>query len=298
MQNNVALFVPYFGKLPSYFPFFIKSLEAQPVTVFIITDSDYADGLPENCKWIKTTLQETISLIEKKLNIKTNIKSGYKLCDFKPMYGEIFSDYLIDFDFWGHIDPDTIMGNFGTFITDELLNRIDFYSGRKGYVSGPMFLVRNKYEINQLWRKSKNIDIVCKSSNCLGFDECGGRHWDDLDAGKSIFDCNTAIQSFTELIKLEEKQGLRTCFKSTTLEPKGLEPVVFTNNSLFYGGTEYMLLHLIYFKTKFYFNIPNKYISYSYINSYGFFYYNPNSFRFFLLDRPFIWFTKKIYNQF
>ncbi len=294
MRNKIALFVPYFGKLPTYFPFFINSLKDQPFTIFIVSDAQYSSQLPENCEWLKIKFLDFITLVEKKIQLKINIKSAYKLCDFRPMYGEIFTDYLVAYDFWGNIDPDTIMGKFTNFINDELLDSIDFYSGVKEYLSGPLFLVRNKIEINKLWRKSKSIDIICKSFDYLGFDECGGRYWDKLKSGKSIFDCNTPIQSFTELIKIEENLGLRTCFRNTTLEPKGFQPVIFKNKEIFYIDKQYMLLHLLYFKTKFYFFIPNFFINYQYINSFGFFSYNPNSLKFFVSPQLFNWVKKKL----
>jgi hypothetical protein len=237
-----------------------------------------------------------VRLIELKIGKSVNMEAGYKICDFKPMFGEIFADYLAGYEFWGNIDPDVIMGNFDDFVDDELLNRIDVYSGLANYVSGPFFFVRNAATYNRIWRDGRDIDRICSTAEYLYFDECGGRYWDELKAGKSIFECHTQIQSFTELIKLEERKGLRCCFRDTTLEPKGFEPVCL-ENGINYRKRDYMLVHLLYFKTRYYFTIPNRWVPYNFINSFGFFNYNPQSIRFWFSVHPINWVKGKVINQ-
>ena len=60
---------------------------------------------------------------EKKLGFPVALNSPYKLCDFKPSDGEVFEDYLNDYDYWGHCDVDLIWGDIRKFVTDELLEK-------------------------------------------------------------------------------------------------------------------------------------------------------------------------------
>lgn len=53
------------------------------------------------------------------------IPNSYKLCDFKPTYGLIFSEYIAKYDFWGMGDIDVIYGNIRDFITEDVLNNND-----------------------------------------------------------------------------------------------------------------------------------------------------------------------------
>jgi hypothetical protein len=281
MKHKIALIVPIYGRLPNYFKFFIESLKNKPVKVLIFSDQLKPDNLPINSQWVAFSFEELIAKIEYTVCKKINIKNGYKLCDYKPMFGEIFYDYLKDFDFWGNIDPDVIMGNFEIFINDKILEDIDVYSGIREYLSGSFFLLRNNKEINQLWRKCKDLNIIFSSSEYKLFDEVGGQIWQELKAGKNILNFKTDIQSFTELIILESKNGLRLNFQDTTLEPSGFYPIYFNRSGeIYYKGEHFMLLHLLYFKTKHFFKVPDKLIEFSYINSFGFFNFNPLSYRF------------------
>ena len=64
-------------------------------------------------------------MAEKKLGFHVSLDQSYKLCDFKPAYGFLFEEYLQGYQFWGHCDIDTIMGNLSKLLTDELLNQYD-----------------------------------------------------------------------------------------------------------------------------------------------------------------------------
>jgi len=59
------------------------------------------------------------------LGFEVDIESEYKLCDFKPAYGLIFSEHFKDYDFWGYCDIDIIFGNIRAYMTDVLLNEYD-----------------------------------------------------------------------------------------------------------------------------------------------------------------------------
>src|ERR1043165_6551454 len=99
MRNRVAVVVPYFGNLPSYFEYFIQSVLDQEFDLLFFSDINAPKTLPKNVKWNETTFSELRELIENKLDVKTNLRKPYKLCDFRPAYGIIFDDYLGGYDF-------------------------------------------------------------------------------------------------------------------------------------------------------------------------------------------------------
>src|SRR5471030_363722 len=102
-ETSVALINCYFGKLPWYFDYFVHSCKYNPtIDFFIITDDrSRAAELPPNVKLIYKTLNDISLLASEKLGFAVNISYGYKLCDFKPAYGLIFSELLNGYDFWG-----------------------------------------------------------------------------------------------------------------------------------------------------------------------------------------------------
>src|ERR1700732_3083708 len=103
MDKNIALLTCYFGKLPWYFDYFVHSCKYNPsVDFYIITDDlTYRKPLPNNVKLVHKTLEDISIMATGKLGFDINITYGYKLCDFKPAYGLIFSELLKGYDFWG-----------------------------------------------------------------------------------------------------------------------------------------------------------------------------------------------------
>lgn len=139
-------------------------------------------------KWgvhvIPTTLVELKKRFEEKLQMPVCLNNAYKLCDYKPMYGVVFDDYLKEFDFWGHCDTDMIFGDIRQMITDDLLSRYDRILTR-----GHLSLYRNIDEVNHFFMRSEKYDrilswkeIVMSEKNHV-FDEWSGvsRMWKDLN---------------------------------------------------------------------------------------------------------------------
>jgi hypothetical protein len=277
MNNKIAFIVPYFGKLPRYFPLFMNSIKGKSFDVLFFTDIERPEYLPENMIWHSTTFNELKALFASKLDMKIALSKPYKLCDYRPAFGRLFDNYLVQYQFWGNIDIDTIVGGFDDFITDERLARLDVYSGVKEYLSGSLFFVRNNEYCNTLFRKSKDWAKVFTTEKYLGFDECGAHIHHQLQAGANFFELKTDVQSITEIIFLEAKSGLRAAFTDEILEAKGFNFVAIETDGIKYLNKKYILLHFIYFKTRIYFIIqPDINTAPYYVNNWGNFKYPPN----------------------
>jgi len=277
MKNKIALVIPYFGKLPSYFPLFISSMKNKPVDVLLFSNNAAPDNLPSNIIWKIMEFEELVKLFNDKLEMNVALYEGYKLCDLKPSFGLVFEDFLEKYDFWGTGDVDLVMGNFEKFINDEVLNETDVYSCVSTFLAGPLFLVRNNFYCKTLFKNSKDWVKVFSSKKSLNFCEVGGKYFTKLRLGASIFDLKTPIQSFTEVLLIEAQKGLRLKFTDTILETKGIRPVHVTENEVTYQGKEYLLLHYIFLKQKFYFFFSPKIKSLPcYINTFGVFKSEPS----------------------
>ena len=144
-KHSVALILPYYGKFPNYFPLWLKSAGANTnFTFMIFTDEDMSGyDVPANVHVHNMTLEDIRKRAAKHLGFEAVLTVPYKLCDYKPMYGLIFDDYLKGYDFWGHVDADIVWGDMGSFITDDLL---DEYS--RLFQRGHLNLYRNTDEVN------------------------------------------------------------------------------------------------------------------------------------------------------
>jgi hypothetical protein len=204
---SIAILILYFGKLPWYFEYFIKSCAFNPtIDVFFISDSEYTKQTPSNFFWIKQTLGDTERKISEKLGFVADIRNGYKLCDFKPAYGFVFSELLKRYHFWACSDIDVIYGDIRSFLTGELLELYDFVSVRHDYTTGCFALYRNNARMNTLFMASKDYKAVFSSPEHFCFDECNFKH-KQLAEGKSIFEIKTEIESFTHVVKRAEMNG-------------------------------------------------------------------------------------------
>lgn len=170
-MKKCCFIVPYYGKLPDFFPIFLKSCGQNPDFDWLLFTNDPRPfSYPDNVRVIYNTLDDFKTIAEEKLGFQIRIDKPHKLCDFKPAYGFLFEEHLTEYSFWGHCDLDVVMGKLGNFLTDDLLMQYD-----KLFCLGHMTLYRNNPENNRLFMKKHcgtvlYRDVFSTPENCW-FDE-------------------------------------------------------------------------------------------------------------------------------
>lgn len=249
-KNSLAILVCYIGKLPWYFDYFVHSCKFNTtVDFFIITDdTSYSKLIPPNLKIIHQSLEEINSRATQRLGFVTNIKQGYKLCDFKPAYGILFSEFITGYDFWGHGDIDVIFGDIRAFITEELLCSLDIISVRHDFLTGQFLLFRNNENMNNLFKLSKDHKKVLSDEKHYCFDETNFQ-WHGFTEGKAYHEIPSEVESMTHLVKrLEREKYLRVHFDFLIIEglPGKLQ---WHRGKLYYKGKyEALMYHMVLFK--------------------------------------------------
>lgn len=219
-QNRIAFINCYMGKFPWYFKYFIHTCQYNPhIDFFIVTDYRECNlQLPENVRLVYRTLDEINSIASAKLGFATNICGGYKLCDFKPTYGLLFSDLLNGYEFWGINDIDIILGNIKSFVTDEMLSAFDVISMRDDYITGYFSLFKNIEKINLLFTRSRDYQRVLSSDIHYCFDETNFKH-KEFAIGTPYNLIETEIESMTHVVKRMQAAGdLRAYFDWHVIE--------------------------------------------------------------------------------
>lgn len=173
-MKKCCFIIPYFGKLPSFFPIFVKTCEKnQDYDWLILSDNNIEFMVPNNVILKKICYEELQEKINKKMGFECNFSELHKLCDYKPAYGFIFEEYIKDYKFWGHCDLDIILGDLNKFITDDMLEIYD-----KIFCLGHMVLYKNTYDNNRLFMKPLSGEVLYKkvftSPETLIFDETYG----------------------------------------------------------------------------------------------------------------------------
>lgn len=167
---KIKIIIPYYGKLSYNFPFWLKSCEwNKNIEFMLITDVNISNDIPRNVEIVNIKFSDLKLLIEKKLKRKILLTRPYKLCDYKPLYGFIFSEYLKGYDYWGYCDMDMIFGDLDHFFQKYELEKYD-----KFLKYGHLSLYRNNDKINTLFYKSDNFNKIFESEDTYGFDEENG----------------------------------------------------------------------------------------------------------------------------
>lgn len=172
-MKSILYIIPYFGKLPNNFELYLKSCEYNTTVDWLLFTDDRTEyAFPSNVKVIYTSFEKIRDKIKALYDFEICLDEPYKICTYKPAYGEIFAEYIKEYDFWGHCDIDLIWGDIRKFYTDEVLTAYDKIGWR-----GHSTLYRNNSEINSRYRLEVNGQGLfyeeAKSKRVKGFDEEG-----------------------------------------------------------------------------------------------------------------------------
>lgn len=250
-ETSIAMLICYIGKLPWYFDYFAHSCKYNlDVHFLIITDDQsYNKVVSENILFVYKTLEEINEIATKKLGFRTNIKSGYKLCDFKPAYGLLFSELIEDYDFWGHGDLDIIFGDIRKFMTEDILANHDLIAVRDDYLTGYFLLFRNNSQMKLLFTNSKDYKKVFSDDKHYCFDETNFRF---IDFAKELHysEIKSEVESMTHVVKRQHEDKIINAYFDFHVIEGAYGKLSWEKGVLMYNNKyEAMLYHLILLKT-------------------------------------------------
>lgn len=147
-MKSIVYIIPYFGNLPSNFQLVLESMRFNPtVNWLIFTDDKTEYDYPTNVKVVFCSFMDIKKRIQEKYDFDIYLEKPWDLCDFKVAYGEVFSDYISDYDYWGYCDLDMMFGDIRAFITDDLLCKYK----KIGY-QGHSTIFENSEYINSVYK--------------------------------------------------------------------------------------------------------------------------------------------------
>lgn len=172
---KVILIQLWFGKIPDYFWFHYETTKNLDINFLFVTDQEI-NLESQNYKVIKTTRE----FIENKLSLIFNnnfeIKNNKKVCDLKSSLGFLFEKEIIDYDYFGFYDIDTLFGDIQKY-TNQYLGNYDFISIGDEVIhnrlSGPFTIIKNTDELRKLFiceeflECHKNPEVQCFEEHIL-----------------------------------------------------------------------------------------------------------------------------------
>jgi hypothetical protein len=273
-KRKLAVIIVYFGKFPNYIDFFMKSASYnKEADFFIFTDANFSLYKSySNIIFKHFTLENFNALANRRIVIGAtiNVNNGYKLCDFKPMYGHIFQRYIENYLFWAHCDIDIILGDFMKILNNFFPGKYDIISSHPAYISGGFTAYRNEERVNSVFMQSKDFVRVLTENKYFAFDEAStviSKLWD----GHDIFEFESEIESMTHIVKNRESYNINALFLDAIVE-KVVHKVQFNKGRLHDRDKEIGIFHFLIYKNNIFFNVPkfrgdNKW----YFTSYGIF---------------------------
>lgn len=171
---SVCIIGIWIGSFPPWMDLWIKSVCFNPTIDFlVVSDQKSPSDIPENLRFIKSTLPDLKEKAERKLGMSIRLESPYKLCDYKCVFGKILEEELRDYDYWGHCDFDMIFGDIRSFIEKHAIERYDKFLNR-----GHLTLYRNSKEVIDRFKLGGGAfgkyKEIFRSDLVWGFDEMYG----------------------------------------------------------------------------------------------------------------------------
>lgn len=168
-MKSVIIIFPHFGILPPQYKMWRASaLYNSDIDFLFFTDCDVEPA--KNIIVHKMSFNEFKETIQRKFDFPIVLNHPYKICDYRPAFAYIFSDFVKDYDFWGWGDLDLVYGDIRHFITEEVLSRYKMISGW-----GHFTLYKNDDETNTYFMKPiegyKNHKEVFTQQASMFFDE-------------------------------------------------------------------------------------------------------------------------------
>lgn len=180
-MKKIMLIDPYFGTLPrEWFQVILDSCRNnKTINWLLITDDHTRYNYPSNVKVVYedwTNFAKSIKkLIYDKYGFNCSLDYPFKLCDYRPLYGTIFSEYLEGYDYWGYSDmTDVVYGDLRKFLTNEILT-----FDKVNYL-GHLTLFKNDQKVNDRYSIKLNNGIsfkdILRQKDNMAFDEITGQN--------------------------------------------------------------------------------------------------------------------------
>lgn len=171
-MNRIAFVMPYIGSWPPWSRLFFISAEKNRYVDFILLCEEAPPfAVPNNVYTNIVTKKDIILRLNKATGLALTSITGHKLCDFKPFYGLVFSDFLEKYKFWGFCDFDMMLGDLSKLLTPEFLGGIDVFSAHDKQIVGHFTFVRNNDALNHACFSIEGWQKRCSALTNTALDE-------------------------------------------------------------------------------------------------------------------------------
>lgn len=241
-KTKVTFIICYFGKFPNYIDLFLRSCSINTnYNWLIFTDNkQYPHGIASNTEFISMEFKDLQARIRKKINEKCICPTPYKICDYRPAFGTIFSEYLHNSEYWGFCDLDMLFGNLDKYLSGPIADKYDAI-----YNHGHLTLMHNIPEVNKAFMlpfSGIEYKYVFSHKASFGFDEKRGINQILKEYGFNTYQEDTFADIYPPEISIPLKliNKINYADQIFTWEEGKICRIIQSNNE----QTEYSYIHL------------------------------------------------------
>jgi hypothetical protein len=147
-MRKIKIITSQFGATTKYFQLFLDTCGFNPFVEWILY-TDFPQGryvYPKNMEVRQVTQEKLRERLQRCFDFEVRFTSAKDFAAFRPLYGYIFAEDLIGYDYWGTCDCDVLFGDL-----HSVLNACDGLTD-KVLPKGHLFLVRNDKTLNGFLR--------------------------------------------------------------------------------------------------------------------------------------------------
>ena len=162
--------IAHFGGLPEWFEIWLHTAKFNRKIDFHIVQEVIEDSQDANVFFHKMTLKDC-NLLPLLVLEKCQIKNPYKFCDYRPLIAELFPDIVSPYEYWGWGDLDVIYGDILSVLGSSFDKEYDYVSTGCQGESGPLGFLRNREQVNKLWRSLPDVHSKLNDGRYVRIDE-------------------------------------------------------------------------------------------------------------------------------
>lgn len=232
MKNQSVILVIWIGKFPKSFNMWLHSISLLPFDFIFYTDQPKPINI--SYKWNYTSMNSLKNQFSAFMKFDVELPFPYKICDYRPAFGEMFYEEVKEYKYWGYCDLDVIFGN-----CDIIQQKIEFLKPDKVLQRGHLSFFKNNLSINAIYKSSSSISFnyIFQNSKYCMFDEWHG-------IGKILREKNKTIFHEELVVDINPNSYL---FKASNIRNYSNQIFVYDNNKVF----QYFLINGIIHKNEF-----------------------------------------------
>jgi len=174
ITNPVAIIIPYFGKFPEWFDFYLYTCGKQHLVDFhYFSDNNIPHKIYPNTFFHSISFEDYCLLASQHLDCNFHPSNPYFLNMLKPFLGCIHKELLAEYIFWGYADIDLIYGELSSLVNEKNLKKYDIITSHVDRLAGHFTIFRNNLKNRELAKKIPNWKDVLTSNTFTSLDESG-----------------------------------------------------------------------------------------------------------------------------